>query len=352
MRSVSERLHEARVGDGGRQAEGSELVGGLQAFAETRAERQRAPPPCLRARRAPSDLERHALGRQLDADALAARIAQRRGSVVDLRRGRDHVHELGFVGGRHDDEVRQAAEIGEVERAGMRRPVGADEPGAVDGEAHRQALDRDVVHDLIVGALQERRIDRRERLHALGREAGRERHRVLLGDADIERAVRELLAEHVEPGAVRHGGRDGDDPLVLARFRDEAVGEHARVRRRVGLGLHLGAGHDVELGDAVILVVGCFGRAVALALLGHDVDQDRALLGVAHVLEHRQQLVEVVAVDRARRNRSRAPRTTCRPARGGACIPPCGRRAAPSSSAGAWRAAWRSRAGAGTCRSR
>ncbi len=77
----------------------------------------------------------------------------------------------------------------------MRRPVGADEAGAVDGEAHRQPLDGDVVHDLIVGALQERRIDGGERLQALGGETGGERHRVLLGDADVEGALGKLLAE-------------------------------------------------------------------------------------------------------------------------------------------------------------
>ena len=35
----------------------------------------------------------------------------------------------------------QAAEIGDVEGAGMGRAVGADQPGAVDREAHRQVLD-------------------------------------------------------------------------------------------------------------------------------------------------------------------------------------------------------------------
>ena len=35
---------------------------------------------------------------------------------------------LGLVGGRHDDEVGQATEIGEIERARVRRPVGTDEP--------------------------------------------------------------------------------------------------------------------------------------------------------------------------------------------------------------------------------
>ena len=83
--------------------------------------------------------------------------------------------ELGLVGGGHDDEAGQAAEIGDVERAGVGRAVGADEAGAVDGEAHRQLLDGDVVDDLVVGALQEGRVDRGERLHAFGRRGRRRR---------------------------------------------------------------------------------------------------------------------------------------------------------------------------------
>ncbi len=108
----------------------------------------------------------------------------------------------------------------------MRRAVGADEARPVDGEANGQPLDGDVVHDLVVGALQEGRVDRRERLQALRGEPAGERHRVLLGDADVEGALGELLAEEVEPGAVGHRRGDGDDLLVLPRLRDEALGEH------------------------------------------------------------------------------------------------------------------------------
>ena len=97
----------------------------------------------------------------------------------------------------------------------MGRAIGADQPGAVEREAHRQLLDRDVMHDLVIGALQEGRVDRAERLVAFGGEAGGEGHRMLLGDADIEGAAGKLLAERVEPGARRHGGGDGDDLLVL-----------------------------------------------------------------------------------------------------------------------------------------
>ena len=40
--------------------------------------------------------------------------------------------------------------------------------------------------------------------------------------------------------------------------------------------------------------------AIALALLGDDMDQDRLVeLAVARVLQHRQQMVEIVTVDRA-----------------------------------------------------
>ena len=180
----------------------------------------------------------------------------------------------------------------------MGRAVLADEAGAVDGEPHRKMLDRHVVHDLIVAALQESRVDRAERLEAFGGEACRERHRMLLGNADIEGAVGESLAEDIDAGAARHRRGDGDDLVVLLRFLDQALSEYGRVGRRVGFRLGLCAGCDVELGDCVILVVRRFGGGVALALLCHHVNQDWPGRRIAHIGEHRQQMVEVVAVDR------------------------------------------------------
>ena len=118
----------------------------------------------------------------------------------------------------------------------MRGPVGADQAGAVEREAHGQALDGHVVHHLVVGALQEGRIDGRERLEAFRGQARGEGHAVLLGDADVEGALGELLGEQVEPGARRHGCGDGNDLVVLARLLDQALGEHLGVGRRVRLG--------------------------------------------------------------------------------------------------------------------
>ena len=97
----------------------------------------------------------------------------------------------------------------------MGRAVGADQAGTVDREAHRQALDRHVVDDLVIAALQEGRIDRAERLVAFGGKTGGEGHRMLLGDADVEGAVGEGLVENVDAGSRRHRRGDADDLLVL-----------------------------------------------------------------------------------------------------------------------------------------
>ena len=122
---------------------------------------------------------------------------------------------------------------------------------------------------------------------------------MLLGDADVEGAGREALGELVEAGAGGHGGVDGDDLLVVGSFGDEAVGEDTRVARSVALGFGLGSGDDVELGDAVVFVGRAFSGGVAFPLFRDDMHQDRPGLGVAHVLQDGEQMVEVVAVDRA-----------------------------------------------------
>ena len=179
----------------------------------------------------------------------------------------------------------------------MRRTVRADKSRAIDGKAHRQFLDRHIVHDLIVGALQERRINRREGLVALRGQSGSKGHAMLLGDADIEGAVGEFLAKEIQAGTSGHRGSNGDNLRVLAGLGDQRVGKHLGVSGCIRLRFHLRASDNVELVDAVILVGGILGRWITFAFLGDDMHQDRSLLGVAHVLEHWQQHVEIMAVD-------------------------------------------------------
>ena len=161
---------------------------------------------------------------------------------------------------------------------------------------------------------------------------------MLLGDADVEAAVGKFLGEEVEPGARRHRRGDGDDLVVLPRLLDQRFGEHLGIGGRGRLRLRLGAGCDVELDDAVIFVGRFLGRLVALALLRDDVNEERAVLGVAHVPEHRQAGDRCCGRRSGRRRRSRARRTACRRSRGRAHIPPWRPRAARGTAAAAWRA--------------
>ena len=48
----------------------------------------------------------------------------------------------------------------------------------------------------------------------------------------------------------------------------------------------------------MVFVRRSFGRCIALALLGHHVHENGARVGVTDVLQHREQMLEVVAVDR------------------------------------------------------
>ena len=115
-----------------------------------------------------------------------------------MRRGRrNHVDEFGFIARRHQHHVREAAQIGNVEGTGMGGPIRADEPGAIERETDRQVLQRHIMHDLVIGALQKGGIDGTEWPHPVAGKPGGEGHRVLLGDADIEETFRKPLLEEI-----------------------------------------------------------------------------------------------------------------------------------------------------------
>mmetsp|Transcript_4878 Transcript_4878/g.9942 ORF Transcript_4878/g.9942 Transcript_4878/m.9942 type:complete len:313 (-) Transcript_4878:1273-2211(-) len=169
-----ERLHEARVRH--RNAEVGvallEGVRGLKRLAQTRTDRQDGhlglglrPPlpndPAL------ADLNglpllRHLIQfvveqrvQLLDAVARAARVAHHTRHVVNAVRSLNHVHQLELVGRRHDDDVRQATHVRQVEAAVVGGAVVAHQTRAVQDHAHGQALDDNVVHHLVVTALHE-----------------------------------------------------------------------------------------------------------------------------------------------------------------------------------------------------
>ena len=243
--------------------------------------------------------EGQSIERRLDrrAGAGAARVAHRRRACVAMA-GAEHLPAFVFVAGSHHHHVRHAAHEAEIEIAGVRRPIGADHAAAVDGEQHVEVLDRHIVHQLVVAALQESGVDRHYRLGAFAGHAGGQRDRVLLGDGDIEITIRIFLAETHQARALAHRRSDGQQTLVRSGHVAQPFAED------IGVGGFLRAGFadhalgGVERRHRVVADLVAFGEIVALALGGHDVQQLRALEGLQQ-LQRGHQRADVVAVDRA-----------------------------------------------------
>jgi hypothetical protein len=224
-----------------------------------------------------------------------ARVADRGRAVVPDARVQHRAQFLA-VRRRHHDQARQAPQVAQVEVAVVGRAVRADETGAVDRERDGQLLQVHVVHELVVRALQEGRVDRDHRPQAPRREAGRERHRVLLGDPDVEIAVREALGELHEAGALAHRRRDRDDARVALGHLAQPVPEHLRVGRR-RLRRRQQADLRVERRHAVVLDRFGRRRRVAVPLFRPHVQEARATPR-AQVAQRLDQPRQVVAVDR------------------------------------------------------
>ena len=120
--------------------------------------------------------------------------------------GIQHLAALVFIAWRHNNHVRDAAQIGEIERPLVRLPVGANDACTVDRKQDRQLLNRHVVNHLIVGALQESGVDRYDRFVAANRQPGGEGDRMLLGDRHVKVLIRILFRKLDHAGAFAHRG--------------------------------------------------------------------------------------------------------------------------------------------------
>ncbi len=227
----------------------------------------------------------------------------------------EHVHEHRLVARRHHHDVGQAAQVGDVKRAVVRGPVVADQAGAVHGEDDVELLQADVVDDLVIGALQERRVDGRDGLAPLQGQARGEQDGLLLGDADVVVAVGQLALEDVEPGARVHRRGDPDHALVATGLGHQGVAEHLGVggrgrlgRRRAGGDAHRGGrGRGRAVGDRLglggvpllhALQAAVLGGGKALALDGGAV-HDHGPLGGQSLAQRAAQGADVMAVDDA-----------------------------------------------------
>jgi hypothetical protein len=177
------------------------------------------------------------------------------------------------------------------------RAVVGDDAGPVEDEDDRQVHQADIVIDLVVGPLEEGRVDGHDRLEAGEGQARGEAHGMLLGDADVEEAVGQLLGELPQARALAHGRGDGQDLRFAPGDLDHGLAEGARIGRAPVLAERL-AGEDLERPRAVELLRVEAGRRIAPAFLGHALDEDGPLKGLGR-FEGLDERLDVVAVDRA-----------------------------------------------------
>ena len=102
-----------------------------------------------------ADFEQTRLLLGLRAGAGAARVADGDGAVVVVGHGPEHVDEFVLILGLHVDDVRDVAQVADVEEAVVGGAVVAAEAAAVHAERDVEILQRDVMDDHVIGALHE-----------------------------------------------------------------------------------------------------------------------------------------------------------------------------------------------------
>ena len=127
--------------------------------------------------------------------------------------------------GRKHRQVRDRAEERRVKDALMRLAVLAHNARAVHGENKVNVLQSGVMQNLIVPALQEGRVNGADGKLPRRSQTRGERHRVLLRNADVEKAVGELRREAGKARPELHCRRDRADAAILLGELAEAGAE-------------------------------------------------------------------------------------------------------------------------------
>ena len=223
----------------------------------------------------------------------ASGIPDGNGAVVFQDRPAEHFTELRVAGGTQNLHAGDLTQEAHIEHTMVGGTVLAHQSRPVHSQDHGEVQQGDVLHDLVVGPLEEGGVNGHHRLCALLGQAARHGDRVLLGDAHIEQTGGIGVPEAQQAGAAGHGGGDGADPGIFLCKLHHGLAEH------IGIGdlfraQALAAG-GVKFAHAVVFAGLRLRRTVAPALLGDDVDEN----GLAHVprgLEQADELLGVMSV--------------------------------------------------------
>ena len=108
----------------------------------------------------------------------------------------------------------------------MRGAIVTDDARAVDAQHDVQVLQRHVMHDIVIGPLEEGGVDIAVGQHAGFGETGAERHRMPFGDTHVIDAFRQLFLHDAHAASAGHRRSDAYYPLVRFRHLQQRLAEH------------------------------------------------------------------------------------------------------------------------------
>ena len=123
---------------------------------------------------------------------------------------------------------------------------------------------------------------------------------MLFSDANIERPVRKGFRKRVDARAGWPRRCNGNNLVVALGFFDQRIRKHTCITWRLGRALLLLARHDINLGNAVLFVLGVLGWLVALTFLSHHMNENRTRrVIVTDIFQNRHKVIKVMAIDGA-----------------------------------------------------
>ena len=154
------------------------------------------------------------------------------------------------------------------------------------------------MHQLVVCTLQEGRVNRHHRLHAITGHTACKRDRVLLGNADIKIAIGILFFKRHQARTFAHGWRDAHQARIGSGLVTQPLAKNLRVSGLADFGGFHGAYGWIHFADGMKAHRIVFSQFIAIAFFGDNVQQLRAGLA-AQVFQGFHQQRHIMTINRA-----------------------------------------------------
>ena len=131
--------------------------------------------------------------------------------VIETDGELEHIRKLPFILGCHDRHVRDRRQIRHVKYSLVGLSVGTYYSCPVYRKCDRQILNADIMYDLIICSLQERRVYGNDRRTSACRQTSGKGHCMFFRYSHIKKALGKLSGEPLQSCSVRHGCGYGAD---------------------------------------------------------------------------------------------------------------------------------------------